>query len=65
MDEKDWQEAVKMYLENRSLKEIQERFDMDKGKIPKLKIRALEERTDNIDKIIESTDSSQSQRLSD
>jgi hypothetical protein len=50
MNEKDWKEAVQMYLENRSLKEIQERFDLSKDRIPELKIRALEERIQKIDR---------------
>jgi hypothetical protein len=49
MKEKEWKEAVQMYLENRSFKEIQERFDLSKDRLPELKIRALEERTDKIE----------------
>lgn len=54
MNEKEWKEAVQMYLENRSLKEIQERFDLGKDRIPELKIRALEERTQKIEQKINS-----------
>lgn len=50
MNQKEWKEAVQMYLENRSLKEIQERFDLSNDRLPELKIRALEEKTEEIDR---------------
>jgi hypothetical protein len=43
-----------MYLENRSLKEIQERFNLSKDRLPELKSRALEERTEGIEQRINS-----------
>jgi hypothetical protein len=49
MEEKEWKQAVQMYIENRSLKEIQEKFDLSKDRIPELKTRALEERTEGIE----------------
>jgi hypothetical protein len=53
MKEKEWKEAVQMYIENRSLKEIQEKFNLSKDRLPELKIRALEERTEQINRMIE------------
>jgi len=52
MKEKDWKQAVQMYIENRSLKEIQESTGMSEDRIPELKTRALEERTDRIEEEI-------------
>lgn len=54
MEEKEWKQAVQMYIENRSLKEIQETTGLSEDQIPELKTRALEERTDGIEKRINS-----------